>query len=247
MLSKLWSITHSLRLPSICILCKQFHGKSIAVCQDCVPYLPTLGPACQQCAYPLQDTSYLLCGHCVKRPPYFNSAVIGHAFEEPLRSLLHQFKYHQGLYLSSFLSDLMLETWHGRQAKSDCLVPVPMHPKKLKARGFNQAVILTKKLAQRLQLPYELHLIKKITNTRPQATLNSQQRQNNLRHAFHAEQVHHQHYTIVDDLLTTGNTANEIARILKKAGAKQVDIWCCARAIKGNSESNHSTPIGPAT
>ena len=152
-------------------------------------------------------------------------------FEEPLRTLLHQFKYHNGLYLTKFLSQLILNAYHTNPTKPQCLIPVPMHPEKLKLRGFNQAAVLTKHVARALNLPYDLYHCQKQINTVPQASLNGEQRQKNLHKAFHVNPLPYEHVALIDDLLTTGSTANELAFTLKKAGIKTVDIWCCARAI----------------
>ena len=106
-----------------------------------------------------------------------------------------------------------------------------MHPKRLKQRGFNQAAILAKSLAYKLQIPYDLTSCKKIVNTAPQASMDGEQRQKNVRKAFHCNPLPYEHVMLIDDLLTTGCTANELALTLKKSGVKRVDIWCCARTI----------------
>ena len=203
----------------------------MAVCSYCIALMPLLGQACRYCAYPLPDTSHLVCGNCIKKRPYFDCTMIHYPFEEPLRSLLHQFKYHHGLYLGSFLSHLILQSLQNHTNMPQCLIPVPMHPKRIKLRGFNQAVILTRWLAKKLQLPYDITSCKKIINTEPQATLNGEQRQRSLRHAFKTQKLPYKHVAIIDDLLTTGSTANELAFTLKKSGVAQVDVWCCARTI----------------
>lgn len=233
MRQKLSSITQTLALPSICTLCNQFHKGTLAVCSYCIEFIKPLGPACQRCAYPLPDEHYLVCGQCIKNPPYFDQALIAYVFEEPLRSLLHRFKYHNNLHLGSFLCQLML---HAMQKLPElttipCLIPVPMHSKRLRQRGFNQAAVLTKALARKVTLPYDLTSCQKIINTAPQASLDSEQRQKNLRKAFYAKPLPYEHIILIDDLLTTGCTANELARTLKKTGVKRVDIWCCARTI----------------
>lgn len=234
MFQKLLSITQSLRLPSICILCNQFHKSSTAVCSYCSSFIKPLGPACRNCAYPLPDSTYFKCGQCIKNPPSFDTAYIAYRFEEPLRSLLLRFKYHNSLYLGAFLSQLMINAIPQTTMSSQCLIPVPMHPGRLKKRGFNQAVVLTRLLARRLNLPYDLESCTKIINTAPQASLDGKQRQTNLRKAFHTKPLPYQHIILVDDLLTTGSTANEVAKTLKKSGVQQVDIWCCARAVIKN-------------
>ncbi len=231
MRQKLLSITQTLRLPSICTLCNQFHKNSLAVCTACVEYIQPLGFACRCCAYPLPDEGYMVCGQCIKKPPAFDNALVHYIFEEPLRSLLHQFKYHNGLYLTSFLGQLMLQAVQKQDVTAQCLIPVPMHPRRLKQRGFNQAVVLAKFLAKKLNLTYDLSSCQKIINTAPQVSLDSEQRKKNLRNAFRVTPLPYQHVVLIDDLLTTGSTANELARAIKKTGVKRVDVWCCARTI----------------
>jgi ComF family protein len=228
---KLRSITQCLRLPSICVLCNQFHKSSLAVCDGCIALISPLGTACTYCAYPLFDGSYLICGQCIKNPPYFDNSYIAYTFEEPLRSLLHHFKYHNGLYLKTFLSHLILQALPPQMQLPQCLIPVPLHPKKLKVRGFNQAALLTTQLAKKLRIPYDLINCQKVVNTEPQASLDGEQRKKNVRGAFQVNFITYQHVALVDDLLTTGSTANEIARTLKNAGVKKVDVWCCARTV----------------
>ncbi|WP_226905481.1 ComF family protein [Legionella antarctica] len=232
MRQKLHSITQTLRLPSICILCNQFHKSTLAVCSSCIEFIKPLGPACQHCATPLPDKDYPVCGQCIQKPPHFDRALVNYRFEEPLRSLLHHFKYNNGLYLSSFLSQIMLHSAQNQSISAQCLIPVPMHSKRLKQRGFNQAALLAKRLARKLNLPYDATTCQKIINTTPQASLNSEQRKKNLHHAFHAGPLPYEHVILIDDLLTTGCTANELARTIKKTGVQKVDLWCCARTVK---------------
>lgn len=224
-------VSQALSLPSLCTLCNQFHKESVAVCSFCRDLLSPLGPCCQQCAYPLPRTSHMLCGQCIKNPPPFDRAYIGYQFEEPLRGLLHRFKYHQALYLGSFLSQLMSAAFPKNTNTNTCLVPVPMHSLRIKQRGFNHAAFLATLLAKRFKLPYDLTSCKKIINTAPQAGLNSQQRQNNLAQSFVVGPMPYSHVILIDDLLTTGSTARELANTLKKAGVERVDICCCARTI----------------
>lgn len=204
----------------------------MAVCSHCIELMPLLGPGCHHCAYPLPDTQFLVCGHCIKNPPSFDRAFIKYTFEEPLRTLLHQFKYHNGLYLTSFLSYLIFKSLSSQVEMPQCLIPVPMHPQRIKRRGFNQAAILARSLAKKFKLPCDLFSCQKTLNTKPQAGLDEKQRKINLRSAFVTHQLPYQHVAIIDDLLTTGNTANELAYTLKKSGVKQVDVWCCARTIE---------------
>lgn len=226
---KIASIAQMLRLPAICGLCNQYHTGKLAICNECTALLTPLGPACCYCAHPLPDPTFLVCGHCCRKKPDLDTVITAYRFEEPLRTLLHEFKYHKGLYLSTCLTTLMLDALPNEHYDTECLIPVPMHPKRLANRGFNQAAVLAKQLSRRLNVPYDPSCCQKILNTAPQAGLNAQERKKNLRHAFLAKCRAYQHVTLIDDLLTTGSTANELARVLKRQGVRRVDLWCCAR------------------
>lgn len=200
--------------------------------------MPLLGPKCTYCAYPLVDASYPICGLCIKKKPHFDRAFIHYAFEEPLRSLIHQFKYQKGFFLSSFLSHLMLHSLEVADNRPECLIPVPMHAQRMKRRGFNQAAVLTQALAKYLRLPYDFTSCQKIRNTLPQVHLDKKERKRNLRLAFKVKKLPYRHVALVDDLLTTGCTANELAYTLKQSGVEQVDVWCCARTIVSADHSS---------
>ena len=203
----------SLITINLCILCAQRNDSKQIVCSFCNRLI-------QQYAMPLSIES---------SASAINQVITAYRYEEPLRTLLHTFKYHQGLYLTSFLVHLMLQAPFD-SAQTDCFIPVPMHRKRLQQRGFNQAAHLAQRLSRICQRPCINHACQKIKNTAPQAGLNAHQRQINLKNAFVSRTLPYKHITLVDDLYTTGSTANEIATVLKDKGAKRVDIWCCARA-----------------
>lgn len=216
------------KLPAICSLCQQYHLNQLAICSECLDLLTPLGPACRYCAEPLPDSTFLVCGRCIQKKPTVDAVITAYRFEEPLRTLLHAFKYHESLHLLTLLATLMRHALPANY-QTDCLIPVPMHPKRLRQRGFNQAAVLAKCLSRRLSFPCDLSHIQKQVHTAPQAGLSSSARRQNLRHAFQAKPNHYQHVTLIDDLLTTGSTANELARVLKHQGVTRVDLWCCAR------------------
>ena len=222
-------LIHHLRPSSYCPICSQKHKHVLPLCIRCEKLLPHLGPACKHCATPLPDITTPLCGPCAVSTPALDNVYTAFRYEEPLRTLLQSFKYQENLYLTSFLSHLIQLSLHGDAKQTQCLIPVPMHPKRLKERGFNQAVLLTKQLAKETKLNYTLTACKKIVHTAQQAQLNRKSRQLNLENAFIINNVPFHHVTIVDDLITTGCTANTIAHNLKKAGVTRVDLWCCAK------------------
>lgn len=226
---KVASITQLLRLPSVCLLCQQYHRDSLAVCQHCNYLFKRINDACYYCALPLPDAKFLVCGDCTKKKPAFDRTITTYYFEEPLRTLLHEFKYREAFYLRTFLAKLMLDALPEKTVSTQCLVPVPLHPKRLQQRGFNQAAELAKLLAKQLKIPCELNLCKKIIHTPPQANLSGKQRRKNLHQAFQVKVNNYSHITLIDDLLTTGSTVNELARLFKQQGVGCVDVWCCAR------------------
>lgn len=164
----------------------------------------------------------------MQKPPYFDRVVAPFRFEEPLRMLLHEFKYKASFYLSTFFA-ASIQNLISQPIITECLIPVPMHPKRLKQKGFNQSQFLAKTLASTLNIPCDTSICRKIIYTPPQTQLDKKERQRNLRGAFQVSASSYQHVTIVDDLVTTGSTANEIAKVLKQSGVQQVDVWCCAR------------------
>lgn len=225
-----WNVIKSLRLPAICALCSDYHQRSGAVCHDCHQLFVPLGTTCQQCACLLPDSDFLICGQCIKKKPAFDTVTATYRFEEPLRTLLHQFKYNQSLHLTSSLATMMLQCPPPQIDTTECLIPVPMHPKKLQQRGYNQAAELTKRLSCAINKPYQLTQCAKIKNTTAQARLSGKERLNNVRQSFSVKPTPLKHITLIDDLLTTGSTANELAGLFKKQGVLRISVWCCARA-----------------
>lgn len=226
---KIASISQFLKVPSICTLCAQYHANHLAVCENCIHYFATLPHKCDCCALPLPNSSYSICGICSVQKPAFDKIITAYRFEEPLRTFLHEFKYEDGLYLLKFIANLMLRALTAEDAKTECLIPMPMHPDRIRTRGFNQSVELAKYLSKIIKRPYDLTLCKKIKNTPPLASLDAKARKKQIKNSFHCKSSPYQHVTIVDDLITTGSTANELAHTLKRAGVGRVTVWCCAR------------------
>lgn len=219
-----------LRLPAVCALCNHYHRDATAVCGHCLPHLPILIHPCERCSLPLPESAFPLCGHCLKTPPAFDRVITRYAYADPLRTLLHAYKYRQKLYLRSFFTQLLLDAWPP-DTQPDCIIPVPLHPARLKERGFNQAAELARTLARRLAIPLEINLCEKIINTAHQVGLDAQQRQRNLARSFLVKPTRYRHVVLLDDVMTTGSTANALAAELKDQGVKQVDVWCCMRTV----------------
>ncbi len=224
-------IVQNVRLPSLCILCHQYYQGKNTICPACIAHFPKIGPCCHHCACPLPSSTFLTCGKCTIEKPFINRIHVLYAYKEPLRNILHEFKYHSGIYLTSQMADLMVKEIPEELLSTQCFIPVPLHIKRLRERGYNQAALLAKALSRRFNIPCDVFSCTKIKHTIPQAQLNGKERQINFKNAFLVKKIPFKHVTIIDDLLTTSSTGNELAHTLKKSGVTRVDLWCCARTI----------------
>ncbi len=172
-----------------------------------------------------------LCGHCQRRPPTFDSVIAPLRYQDPIDQMLCALKYRQQLSFARTAAGLIADTVReSGELMPDLLVGVPMTHRAVRKRGLNQAVFLAQLIGRQLGIPANSTIIKKLRETDRQSTLNASQRQQNLKDAFHCKgSLENKHIALVDDILTTGATANEISRVLKAAGANRVDVWVCAR------------------
>lgn len=215
--------------PPCCLLCRLGVEYRHGLCQDCWAKLPVNQAYCERCALPMMHKS--LCGHCQRCPPVFDSVIAPLCYQDPIDQMLRALKYHQQLSFArtaaGLIADMVRES---DKPRPDLLVGVPMTHRAIRKRGLNQAVFLARLTGRQLDIPAKSSLIKKLRETDRQSTLNASQRQRNLKGAFHCKgSLKGKHIGLVDDILTTGATANEISRVLKAAGANRVDIWVCAR------------------
>jgi len=223
----------TLLFPGHCRLCGSKTRGEPELCPSCRHDLPWLENACRQCAHPLHAShAHNLCGHCQKQPPAFDRTTALFHYRPPIDHLIRRFKFAEELQVGSLLSGLLA----ARLAERDgdlpgVLLPVPLHPARLRNRGFNQATEIARHVGRKLQIETDYRLCRRKRNTQAQSLLSPTARRLNLRNAF---AVHHPpgalHVAIVDDVMTTGHTSNELARAVKKAGAERVEIWVIARA-----------------
>ncbi len=158
-------------------------------------------------------------------------------YEGPLREAIHRWKYEEKLYLTPFFGEKLAEGFrrHWKPGAVDLLIPVPLHPKRLRERGFNQALLLVKALSQQTKIPYSKRLLKKRVPTPPQVKLSGGEREKGVKGSFHIEredEIEGKTILLVDDVYTTGATVNECSRVLLKAGAERVDVLTLAHALK---------------
>ena len=215
--------------PPCCLLCRLEVEYRHGLCQGCWAKLPVNEIHCERCALPMAHES--LCGHCQRCPPVFDSVIAPLCYQDPIDQMLCALKYHQQLSFARTAAGLITDTVReSGEPRPDLLVGVPMTHRAVRKRGLNQAVFLARLIGRQLGIPAKSTLIKKLRETDRQSTLNASKRQRNLKGAFHCKgSLEDKHIALVDDILTTGATANEISKVLKVAGANRVDIWVCAR------------------
>jgi ComF family protein len=217
--------------PPHCVYCNAavHKGYCCSACQSCLPR-PHAG--CDRCALPLPANydEQALCGQCLKSAPSFirTRAVYEYAF--PVDAALKSLKFNRKMYYApAFSADLLEELTQGFP-DVDALVPVPLHRWRYARRGFNQAVELTRPLARATGLPI-LRNVRRVRATATQSGLNAAQRRRNLDGAFRVRgRLKGSHPLIVDDVMTTGETCNQLASTLLEAGAETVSVLVVARA-----------------
>ncbi len=224
---------HTLLFPPRCRLCGAAPAVDIALCQACRADLPWLENCCWRCARPLPiDSDPRLCGACLKRSPAFDAATALLHYRAPADYLIQRLKFSGELAVAPLLADMLAEKIAARTTPlPDLLIPVPLHRARLQERGFNQATELARRLGRRLAVPVEHRLCHRNRHTRPQSLTPPDLRRRNLRGAFSMSgELPAVHVAIIDDVLTSGHTADELARVLRRAGAESVEVWIVARS-----------------
>ncbi len=227
--------------PPLCHICKTFipDAGDIHLCAGCREKLvPVDSPLCPVCGVSFATGSGIdhLCGACLSHSPSYTAARAAYAFGGPVQELVHRFKYGHKVHLCRPLALLTATHLAGfaAQAAADMVIPVPLHKKRLRWRGYNQAVLLGGVLAKEWRLPLVRRNLCRVRWTEPQVSLAAAERVQNVRGAFavtDAASVAGRRVILVDDVFTTGSTVEECARTLKRAGAEAVFVVTAARAV----------------
>ena len=231
-INKWLNFIHFRVFTPVCVLCAEPGSTGMDLCVHCRQALPRLQNACVRCAEPLQGTVLdALCGRCQQSPPTFERTRALFTYETPVDHLLQALKFNGRLEMARVLGSLMAK-WLAETVDvvPDVIIPVPLHASRLRERGFNQSLELGRFIARELAVPLDTSVCQRIRATASQRELSRKERLKNLKGAFVAAKQVGGHVAILDDVMTTGSTANELAKVLLKAGAKSVEVWVCARA-----------------
>jgi len=186
-------------------------------------------PCCPQCSLP---TTYgERCGGCLKKPPHFDVCHALFSYDFPADRLIHALKYGHQLALAGWLAKQIATQLP--MTPADLIMPMPLHPARLRERGFNQSMEIARQLGKYLEQPVDRKSLIRSRPTPPQAELHLKARRKNVQGAFECRSdLTGKHILLVDDVMTTGASADECARTLKLHGAQRVEIVVAARALK---------------
>lgn len=231
-----------------CVFCEErCHSNTGLLCEPCLSDLEIVGPCCSICSEDLNpgdNRSSQICGRCQTKPPWFDNCFIPFKYSFPLNSLIKQLKYKDKIFFSSLLASLFVNRYmNSNRNLPDCIVPVPLHKHRLMRRGFNQADLISSKITREItgkiiknsSLPVDSQCCQRIKPTQQQTGMKKKQREVNIRNAFAIDSaVTYKHIAILDDVVTTGSTVNELSRVFKQAGVETVEIWACAKAYRND-------------
>lgn len=215
------------KLSRHCVFCSA--SSSSDICAGCATELPIIETHCRHCGIPMPHDD--LCGDCLLAAPAFTRCIAALRYEAPISHLVGAFKYQGDFNAGRVLSQLLI----GRLRQEcdlavDALVPVPLHWRRRWQRGFNQSEIIADEVSRALDIPMHTNGLRKIRHSSAQQNLDASARQKNLRDAFTCTRdVSGLHLAVIDDVVTTGATANAIAQLLREHGAASVQIWALTR------------------
>ncbi len=238
--------------PPRCITCGEpleQHGP-LPFCPPCMAGIRFIGsPLCPRCGtpFPAAEGEDHLCGEClITERPYAVARSVGR-YEETLLTAIHRFKYRGKIGIGDLLGRIMADfadkTWDMKAFER--ILPVPLHLRRLRERGFNQAVILARGLSKRFNIPLDFTVLRRNLFTPPQVGLDRKQRSANVQGAFtvsHPERIVGRRLLLVDDVYTTGSTLTECARVLIRAKAEAVAVLTMARAIYDHDRLPETAP-----
>lgn len=225
-------------LPRACPLCLQTlcdQSSAEPFCSDCMAAIRPLpeNGLCSRCALPFTATEQNshLCGRCLKDPPHFSHVYAVGYHEQALRRAIHQFKFNHRVHLDLALCRL-LELRLPRDCHFDLIVPVPLHRRRLRKRGYNQSLLLARQLGRRRGIEVAAQALLKTRDTRNQQELGAARRRTNLKRAFSLNlDVEDKHILLVDDVMTTGETARACSILLRRGGAASIEVAVIGRAV----------------
>jgi ComF family protein len=231
----------NLIFPHHCPTCQKINLEKNGLCQECWNKVLILKkPACDICFYPFNDDEFdgTICPNCIKERPVFTKARSVFGYDDLIKTVIFNFKYNDKTSNANFFSDLMVNACKDIIDYVDIIIPVPLHPKRLRKRKYNQASLLANGLGKRTNKIVMHEILQRKINTRPQVGLLGKERLKNVKDAFcvnekFQNEIRGKNILLIDDVMTTGATLNNCAKILLKHSAKDVYVATVARTVQG--------------
>jgi ComF family protein len=220
--------------PVRCFLCGRVSRD--VICKECISEFKKIeSPICIKCGIPFnsKEISDHLCGKCSVEKRFFDSVRSYGSYEGKFLEAIHKFKYNRITSLSKPLGKLLVNGFY-KDKKFDLIIPVPLHPKRLRYREFNQSLLIAKEIGNKLNIEMDCYNLIRIRDTEPQINLSKNARQKNVKGAFMVKNrrgIENKKILLIDDVYTTGATINECSKVLKKAGALNVCALTLARVV----------------
>jgi ComF family protein len=216
--------------PGACLLCGLPAGTRQNLCIHCWRSLPRVPHPCRLCGLPSPGGDPV-CPRCLHRPPPWQRMRAPLVFSGETRRLLLQMKFEERLSIANTLASRLWPLL--AESAVEAMIPVPLHPRRLLERGFNQSLLIARHLGWRLDLPVDHRSLIRHQPTRAQTGLSRNQRRKNLRRAF-AYRPHKpwRRIALIDDVITTGSTMEACCSALKQGGVESVEVWSIARTLK---------------
>lgn len=213
--------------PPVCPFCGEIQKPGTGICDVCRGKLPIIKePRCMKCGKPIVSEEQEYCRDCARRNYAYTQGRSLWLHISPVTQAIYQFKFHnKRCYGEIFAKEMAFRygRWV-RDHKIEEIIPVPLHPSRMRARGFNQAALLAECLSKELQIPVGKNVVYRIRKTKPQKQLDDHEREKNLKQAFGVSRQWKapRNVLLVDDIYTTGSTIHRISKVLKKAGVEKV-------------------------
>jgi len=220
-------------IPAHCLICLTPVRLGTGTCADCHGFMHQPTNSCRVCAVQLAPApvSASVCGRCHRHPPHFDAVNFAFRYRQPLIKRLHEIKFGGKFEYLESAGQSLARASEQVMPRPDLIVPLPLHPQRLRKRSFDQAVEIARVVSRRLAIPLARDGLRRIRETRPQTTLRPAEREKNTRAAFHCPRpLDANRIALIDDVLTTGATCNAAALSLKRAGVAKVSVWVLARA-----------------
>ncbi|MCG6891421.1 MAG: ComF family protein [Gammaproteobacteria bacterium] len=218
--------------PGVCCGCGCDPGSSSVLCTSCQARIHPIPNPCQHCGQP-NPLAGIICPACRLNPPRWQKMIAPLQYQGITRDYLLQLKHTQATHLAKGLCRHTLAAFRQNWPRPQVLLPVPLHRERLLERGYNQAREIARIWSADLDIPVDRHALTRTRATALQSGLSANQRAQNVRLAFtYSPRQAYRHVAVIDDIVTTGSTVDEITRQLHQAGVEFVEIWALARAYR---------------